>query len=176
MSRLSASISILALALAFSAGASMALAQSVTPPVPEAARAVASSRLPVIAVGIGSGNPPPQVEVAEIVSDTAAMVGDRVSVMARIRWSGTEGQPIQLRLIDEADGAELAEQRIATGTTPGTETVELSFLATEAGVRRLRLEAERLAGEVSPEDNIKEAVVDIRDESFRVLLIEGGPS
>lgn len=142
----------------------------------EAAHAVASSRLPVIPVATGSRNPPPQVEIAEIVSDTTAMVGDRVSVVARIRWSGTEGKPIRLQLIDEADRAELAEQRIATGRTPGSETVELSFLASETGVRRLRLEAERLAGEVAAEDNLKEAVVEVRDESFRVLLVEGGPS
>ncbi|WP_164102935.1 vWA domain-containing protein [Candidatus Laterigemmans baculatus] len=144
--------------------------------LPEAAREIAAGHVPVITVSTGSQNPPPQVEVAELVSDTAAMVGDRVTVVARIRWTGTEGRPIRLRLLDEADGAELAAESIPTGRAAGTRTVELHFLATARGVRRLRLEAEPLAGEVAPEDNFKEAVVEIRDESFRVLLVEGGPS
>lgn len=145
-------------------------------PLADAARIAAQMQLPVIAVATGSSNPPPQVQIAEIVADTTAMVGDRVSVAARIRWAGTAGEPIQLRLTDQADGAELARERITAGTNAGAASVELSFMAREAGVRRLRVEADRLAGEVAEEDNVGEAVVEIRDESFRVLLVQGGPS
>lgn len=145
-------------------------------PLADAARTAAEMRLPVIVVATGSSKPPPQVEIAELVADTTAMVGDRVSVAARVRWAGTAGEPVELRLIDQADDAELARERITRGTDTGTESVELSFMAREAGVRRLRVEAEQLAGEVAAEDNVAEVVVEIRDESFRVLLIEGGPS
>lgn len=145
-------------------------------PLAESARIAAEMRLPVFAVATGSTEPPPQVEIAELIADTTAMVGDRVSIAARIRWAGTAGEPIRLRLIDQADNAELASERIAMGTGAGTESVELSFMAQEAGVRRLRVEADALAGEVAAEDNVGEVVVEIRDESFRVLLIEGGPS
>lgn len=145
-------------------------------PLADAARIAGQTQLPVIAVATGSSKSPPQVEIAEIVADTTAMVGDRVSVAVRVRWIGTAGEPIQLRLVDQADGAELAREPVAAGTDAGAASAELSFMAREAGVRRLRIEADRLAGEVAEEDNVGEAVVEIRDESFRVLLVQGGPS
>lgn len=140
-----------------------------------AAREIAGSRIPVFAVRVGNTDPPPQVAITELVADPTAMVGDTVSVMARISWTGAAGEALRVKLMDQATESVLAEQTIA-GSDRGATVSVLNFLATETGVRQLRVEVAPLVGEVTLEDNQEQVVVEVRDESFRVLLVQGGPS
>jgi hypothetical protein len=107
------------------------------------------------------------------------MVGDEVNVVARLRWQSRGGQSIDVRLVDSETGRVIDRQTLAPdvgASEAGDGAVELSFVARQAGLRRMQVEAEPLRGELATEDNLATVTVDVRDESFRVLLIQGGPS
>jgi hypothetical protein len=151
----------------------------------QAASEAVSSRLPVIAVRTGSTVPPPSVELLDLIAESTAMVGDQVRVMARVRWEGTDGKAITVRLrdVDSNAGADnagagqvLSEQTMGSGADAGTNSFMLTFNATEPGLRRLQVEVVPVNGETVIEDNYSETSVDVRDDSFRVLLVQGGPS
>jgi hypothetical protein len=142
----------------------------------EAAGPIASQRLPVFAVRTGNIEPPPAVELSELVAERTAMIGDQVRVMARLRWRGTDGRSITLRMTDSDDGRLLAEQTVTTTADQGTTAALLMFTAEQAGLRRLRVSADPLPEELTTADNVAETTVEVRDESFRVLLVQGGPS
>src|SRR6056297_937360 len=149
----------------------------------QAAGGAQALRLPLIIAHIGSTEPPPQVSLSELVAESTAMVGDSVNVMARIQWTAAGDQATRVMLIDQSSGRELASQEIRSESASllargggRSEVINLSFLAEQAGLRDLRVRVEPLAGEVALEDNEGVVTVDVRDDSFRVLLIQGAAS
>lgn len=147
----------------------------------QAGQIAASARLPIFAVKTGSEFPPPNVKLEELLADSSAMVGDLIRVVARIRWesgsdewSGTDQLLVALK--DSESDRVLAQERLNISSANGSGQLELMFTATDAGLRRLRVEVEEIAGEIQTNDNSAETTVDVRDESFRVLLVQGGPS
>lgn len=142
----------------------------------EASQALGSEPLPLVIVRVGSTDPPPQASIQEVIADANAMVGDVVSTMVRVHWEGTDGSPIVISLRDLNSGKVLADATVGVGQTQGSDVLSLTFVATESGSRRLNIEVAPLVGEVVLDDNQRETTIDVRDTSFRVLLVQGGPS
>lgn len=141
----------------------------------------AVERLPVFVIKTGSELPPPNVELVELLADSTVMVGDQVRVLARVRWQigeadGSVNRRLRVRLIDDESDRVLSDKELTGIAGEGSEQLELLFTATEPGLRRMRVEVDRLPGEIRLDDNLAETSVDVRDESFRVLLIQGAPS
>lgn len=147
----------------------------------QAGALAASERLPVFVIKTGSELPPPNIQLVELLADSTVMVGDQVRVMARVRWQVGESDGVRqgrptVRLVDGDGGRVLSEQQLAVSAGQGSEQLDLVFTATEAGLRRLRVEIDSIPGEVNLNDNVAETSVDVRDDSFRVLLVQGAPS
>jgi len=142
----------------------------------EVASEIEQQRVPVFTLPIGSDLPPPQVAIAEVIGQPTAMVGDVVRVIVRILWSGTGGVPIELRMVDLQTGELLDESKVGEGRSDGVATADLTFTATAPGQRSVQILATPIRGERTLEDNQRGWVVDVRDQSYHVLLVQGGPS
>ncbi len=142
----------------------------------EASQALRNEPLPLVIVRVGSADPPPQASIQEVIADANAMVGDVVSTMVRVHWEGTDGTPVVVSLRDLHSGKVLADATVGVGQTQGNDLFSLTFVATESGTRRLNVEIMPLLGEVVLDDNQRETTIDVRDTSFRVLLVQGAPS
>ena len=76
-------------------------------PLADAAQEARQKGVPLLAVGLGRGEPPRDIEVADVLVDDAVFVNDLVSFQIQIKATGLEGQPAEviLRREDGASGA-----------------------------------------------------------------------
>ena len=107
-------------------------------PLADAAQQARRSGVPILAVGIGSGQPPRDIEVADVLVDDAVFVNDLVSVQVQVKATGLEGQSAKVTLRREGDDTVLAEEQIALPPAGQTLSVRLVDRPTEAGEVRVR--------------------------------------
>jgi hypothetical protein len=145
-------------------------------PLADAAQRARAGGLPILAVGIGSGEPPRDIEVADVLVDDAVFVNDLVSVQAQIKASGFEGQSAQVTLRREGDETILAREDIALPAAGQTLSVRLVDRPTQAGQLPYVVEVAPRDEETDPQNNRQRRIVSVHDEAIRVLLVQGYPS
>ena len=94
-------------------------------PLADAAQDARRAGVPIFAVGLGSGEPPRDIEVADVLVDDAVFVNDLVSLQVQIKATGLEGQPATVTLRREGDQTPLAEENITLPAAGQTLTVRL---------------------------------------------------
>jgi hypothetical protein len=151
----------------------------------QAAEIVRAERLPLVVVQTGVTDRPPQLAVVETIADSTAMVGDMVSVLARVRWEGIRrdagAPPLEIVMRDTRSGDVVFRRQFSPGsngqqTVSGSELVAMSFTVTEPGKREYQVELSPYPGEMILDDNRSPVTIEVRDAAFRVLLVQGGPS
>ncbi len=136
----------------------------------------------VYPIAVGSDQSPRNIEVQNVNVQENAFKGDIVNVKATIRATGYEpNHPVKLVLKDKRTGQLLhgsdrspVEQSITIADDKPTE-VELQFKPEEIGTVDVQVEAEKQAGELDDEDNIRVAQVSVLDAKLAVLYVEGYP-
>ena len=154
--------------------------QNAGPPPETAVDLAAEARIPVFAVGVGSTRRPANVRVYELEAPERAHPGDPYTVSGLIQGEGLEGQSVavQLAVRDTARGTEqdVQTQQVVLGHDGDTVPVKFQVTPTEAGRRQVVLRVVPPRGDHNPNDDHREADVEIVDRKNRVLLLAGGPT
>ncbi len=127
-------------------------------------------------VGIGDASPPRNVRVTDLIAPENAFKGDPYSLTAHINTQGMIGESMVVRLFEDSSAAPVETRSVSISADGPIEPVE--FKRTKEAIGRLayRVEVTPRSDESVADDNSKQRVVNIIDESMRVLLISGSPS
>ncbi len=142
-----------------------------------ASQFAAAQGVPLVAIGLGSDQPPIDVRIEDVLTDSWVLLGDLVQVQAWVRLAGvTAGTAVQVQLIDQESGATLDQQSVRATGKPQQEKLTFQFVPQCEGDVSLAVEATELAGEIDTENNRRELVIDVRNQPLKVLLVQDQPS
>lgn len=136
--------------------------------------------IPIHTVGLGAIE---TLDVAvDLQTDLKMKKAERSSVLAKIRQTGLQGRPAQVRLVARRLGGieGVAAPEVVVGETTVTlnsavETAEFPFTPQESGLFEFALSVEPLEGEVVRENNVAKRQVNIIDDYLRLMYVAYEP-
>ena len=146
------------------------------PTLAEAASQAARLRVPVFPLGVGRRQPPPDIALADLLVDRVAFVGDLVTFDVAVSASGLAGRTVRLSLRRDDESRELASESVTLPADGRVRRVRLLDRPQQPGRIAYLVQAETLADESRSDNNLLRAIVQVRDESIRVLLVQSVPS
>jgi hypothetical protein len=145
-------------------------------PLGDAAQEARIAGVPIFALGLGSGQPPRDIEVADVLVDDAVFINDLVSLQVQIKATGLDGEQATVTLRREGDATPLATQTIDLLAAGKSLSIRLVDRPTAAGDMNYVVEIAPRDDETDQQNNRQQRVVSVRDERIRVLLVYGYPN
>jgi uncharacterized membrane protein len=128
--------------------------------------------LPVYTVGVGSARRPADAELVRVSLPRRVLVGSSIEVEAFVRVSGYG--PAKVRVAASEDGRAVKTEEFSLRGGEA-EAVRMEIVPATAGTHRYTFEVQPLEGELTVENNRREALVEVVEGPLRVLYIEGEP-
>ena len=154
---------------------------------PESAVALAQeAKIPVFTVGIGSERQPANVAVCDLVAPARAYPGDHYTVTGYLQAQGLAGKVVTVqvlsRLADEKSrtsaqgpGEVVGTQQATLGGDGEVLPVKFDLVPAATGRHTITLQVQPPPGDRNPNDNAREADIEIVDHKSHVLLLADGP-
>jgi len=156
---------------------------------PEAAVALAQeAKIPIFTIGVGSDQQPTNARVYKLESLPRAYPGDPYTVTGLIQTQDPSrilaGKAITVELLHRSadekrqpgTGTPIDSQQVILGGDGESVPVKFELTPDETGRRVLCVRILPPAADRNPEDNFREAEVEVVDRKDRVLLLAGGPT
>lgn len=156
---------------------------------PEAAITLAQeAKIPLYTIGIGSEQLPTNVRVYKVEALPRAYPGDPYSITGLIQAQDPSkrlaGKPVTVQLLmrkaedkgKPGSGTLVDSQQVILGGDGESVPVKFELTPQETGRQVLCLRVDSPAGDRDPQDNFREAEVEVVDRKDRVLLLAGGPT
>lgn len=142
----------------------------------EAAALFRAANLPVFSIGVGTDKAEPDIQLADVMSDSIVFVGDTIQVpfTLRLQEIGTQSIKVQVRNAD--NNALLSEQTVNGQSGQDLASGTLTFNAEQAGNLRMVVEALPVPGEKLTDNNSLQRTIEVRDQAIQVLLVQQAPS
>lgn len=144
--------------------------------ISEAAAAYRTEGLPVFAVGVGNDQAEPDVQLADVMLESIAFVGDSIQIPFTLRLQEVPASELKITVRDLSSGSALAEQTVSITENQSTASGVLSFNADRPGTLRIAIEALPVPREKLLENNKIERTLEIRDQAISVLLVQQSPN
>jgi uncharacterized membrane protein len=141
--------------------------------IADALRSMKSSGLPVFTVGVGRERFARDVQMGRVEPPASVLKGATVVVETVIAQTGYAGRTVSLVVEDE--GHIVGSQDVTLPPDGEPATVRVRFTLAEAGARLLRFRLPTLEGEQVAQNNVREALVNVKDRREKLLYIEGEP-
>lgn len=148
---------------------------AVTRPTSLAARlsAYRAADVPVTTVAVGSARFARDLEVRAVGMPRRTLQGSAVFADVVVAHRGFGGETVKLMV--EADGELVAVEELRLDPDQSARTVRIRFTAGEPGVRRMRFQVIPSADEITVENNVHDAILEIDGTRQRILYFEGEP-
>ncbi|MDO8794740.1 MAG: glutamine amidotransferase [Vicinamibacterales bacterium] len=129
--------------------------------------------IPVFTVGLGQEHFSKDIQVTRVETPRAVLKGTSLVVDVMLSQTGYRGQSVTLNVEDEG---RIAASQTATLPADGeSSTVRVRFTAADAGTRLFRFKIAPQEGEQVAENNVRDALIEVRDRKEKVLYFEGEP-
>lgn len=136
-----------------------------------------SAGIPVFTIGVGNPDRFNDFELSRLTMPRRILVGSAIAAELFVRGSGgLEADSLTLRISE--DGRVIKTQRIdgrEISRTGEARPVLVEFSPGSAGARRYTFELTPVDGETTTENNTIEALVEVTNDSPRILHLEGEP-
>ena len=142
----------------------------------EAAAQARRLAIPIYCVATGEQRPQPDLELTDLLADDAVVLGDRVNVQVSITASDSAARTATVNLRDVQSGQIVDSAQADLSAQDSTTSVQLSFVPKAAGNSLIKLEVVPAPNEKNLENNSLDRVIEVRDQTLRVLLIQKTPS
>jgi uncharacterized membrane protein len=139
----------------------------------ESLLALKAETVPVFSVGVGRETLDRDIQVDRASTPRTVLKGTALLIDLVITHAGYAGETITVDVED--DGRIVGSQQVRLPTDGGPATVRVRATATEAGPRVFRFRVPPAPGEVVTENNVREALIDVRDTREKILYFEGEP-
>lgn len=133
-------------------------------------------RIPMYTTRLGLSERPTDVEIGHVRAQESVFADDLLSVEGEVRAFGVSAPTtVRLELIDERNGAVVAQEDVTLDPGASQRTVELRARASGVGRVSYRLRSVPLPGERITENNGESVEVQITADKLRILYVEGYP-
>jgi uncharacterized membrane protein len=129
--------------------------------------------MPVFTVGVGKDRLTRDVQLSRAETPRRVLKGAALVVDVVVSQVGYAGARVPL--IVEDDGRVVSSQDITLPADGESETVHVRFKASEVGPRVFRFRVPVQANEEVPQNNQRDAMIDVFDRREKVLYLEGEP-
>ncbi len=144
------------------------------------ARDAKNKGVPLMLVGVGDPVPPRNLQVVDLQADSQVWLNDPFEIRALLRTQGVGGETVSVDLLespltDASEAVVLESRDVTLADEDGSERILFSHKPTKPGKMSYNIRVKPVDNESNLEDNqtAAPAVVNILDESARVLLIAG---
>ena len=132
-----------------------------------------SQAMPVFAVGVGRERLTRDVQITRAETPRRALKGSSLVIDVVVTQVGYAG--VKVPLIVEDAGRIVSQQDVTLPADGEAETVHVRFKVSEVGPRLFRFRIPVQANEEVPQNNQRDALIDVYDTRERVLYLEGEP-
>jgi uncharacterized membrane protein len=129
--------------------------------------------IPVFTVGLGQDHFSKDIQVTRVETPRAVLKGTSLVVDVMLSQTGYGGKSVTLNVEDEGHIA--ATQSVTLPADGESSTVRVRFTAADAGTRLFRFKIAPQDGEQVTENNVRDALIEVRDRKEKVLYFEGEP-
>ena len=142
-------------------------------PLAESLLPLQAANVPVYTVGLGDEALSPDVQVSRVEIQRTVLVGTSLVVDVIVSHRGYSGRTVPL--IVEDGGQVIASEDVTLGGDGEPVVARVRLAVNESGPRLLRFRVPVQNGEPVEQNNTREVLVDVVDESEKILYFEGEP-
>lgn len=135
--------------------------------------ALKSQGIPVFTVGVGHESLDRDIQIGRVSTPRTALKGTTLMIDVVLTQNGYAGQTVSVDVEDE--GRLVGSQQVKLPDDGSAATARVRFTVSEPGPRVLRFRVAPQAGELVTENNVREALIDVRDRREKILYYEGEP-
>ena len=129
---------------------------------------------PVYAIAIGETKPKPDVLISRLLTHEITYVDNRVPVEVSLKGPEFAGRRVSVRLLKEK---EVIDRSVVTIPSDGLEmSVRLHYTAEQPGFQKMSVDVDRLEGEITFANNLREFYVRVLKSKLNVLLVADAPN
>jgi uncharacterized membrane protein len=142
-------------------------------PLTDALLNMKAQKLPVFAVGIGSERLPRDIQIDRVSTPRFVLKNASIFLDVVITHTGFAGRTITVDVED--DGRLIGTQKAQLPSDGRPLTVKVRATAIESGPRLFKFKVTPLEGEIVPQNNQRDATIQVRDAREKILYFEGEP-
>jgi uncharacterized membrane protein len=132
-----------------------------------------AEKLPVYTVGVGSAQLPRDVQIDRVSTPRSVLKDASLLLDVVVTQTGYAGRTVTVDVEDEGRIVGSEQVRLPADGSPAT--VRVRAAASEAGPRLFRFRVAPQPDEVVSQNNVREAVIQVRDVREKILYFEGEP-
>ena len=132
-----------------------------------------AEKLPVFTVGVGSAQLARDLQIDRVNVPRSVLKDASLMVNVIVTQSGYAGRTVTVDVED--DGRIVGTQQVRLPADGSPATARVRAVATESGPRVFKFRVQQQPDEVVAENNVREALVEVRDRREKVLYFEGEP-
>ncbi|HEY3159745.1 MAG TPA: glutamine amidotransferase [Vicinamibacterales bacterium] len=132
-----------------------------------------AEKLPVYTVGVGSAQLPRDIQIDRVSTPRSVLKDASLLVDVVVTQTGYAGRTVTVDVEDEGRIVGSEEVRLPADGSPATARIRAA--AGEAGPRLFKFKVAPLPDEVVTQNNVREALIDVRDVREKILYFEGEP-
>src|SRR5688500_12942811 len=132
-----------------------------------------AEKLPVYTVGVGSAALPRDIQIDRVSTPRSVLKDASLLVDVVVTNSGYGGRTVTVDVEDEGRIVGSEEVRLPNDGSPAT--VRVRAAASEAGPRLFKFRVAPQTDEVVSQNNVREALIQVRDVQEKILYFEGEP-
>ena len=132
-----------------------------------------ADKLPVYTVGVGSARLPRDVQIDRVSTPRSVLKDASLLLDVVVTHTGYAGRTVTVDVEDEGRIIGSEQVRLPADGTPAT--VHVRAAASEAGPRLFKFRVAPQPDEVVAQNNVREALIQVRDVHEKILYFEGEP-
>ncbi len=145
-------------------------------PLEETLPAARRLNVPIVCLATGQQLPQPDLALMDLLADDAVYLGDRVNIQVTVSATDLVAHRATVNLRDMQSGQIVDSATAELSSARSVSTLQLGFVPKSAGNSIIKLDVSPAPGEKNLDNNSIERVIEVRDQSLRVLLVQRTPS
>jgi uncharacterized membrane protein len=138
----------------------------------DALLALQAAAVPVYTVGLGSERISPDIEIQRVEVPRSVLVGTTLVADVIVSHAGYAGRRVRL---DVEDAGRILGSEEFDLPADGELPVRVQFQTEESGPRRVAFRVRPEEGEAVTANNVRQALIEVRDQRQKILYFEGEP-
>jgi uncharacterized membrane protein len=139
----------------------------------DALLALKAEKLPVFTVGVGSPQLTRDIQIDRVSTPKSVLKDASLMVNVVITQTGYAGRTVTVDVEDE--GRIVGSQQVQLPADGSPATARVRATVTDAGPRLFKFRVAQQPDEVVPQNNVREALIEVRDRKEKILYFEGEP-
>ncbi len=132
-----------------------------------------AEQIAVYTVGVGSPQLPRDIQIDRVSTPRTVLKDASLLVDVVVTQTGYAGRTVTVYVEDEGRIVGSEELQLPADGSPAT--VQVRAAATEAGPRLFKFRVAPLPDELITQNNVRETLIDVRDDREKILYFEGEP-